>query len=148
MGMVTDNLQPADVFRYFGELCSIPHGSGNVKQISDYCVEFAKKHGLKYRQDESFNVIIWKVASCGYEDRPTVILQGHLDMVAVKEPDCLKDMEKEGLELEVDGDFLSAKQTSLGGDDGIAIAYALALLASDEYEHPALEAIFTVDEEI
>ena len=148
MGKVTDNLQPKDVFRYFGELCSIPHGSGNVKKISDYCVEFAKEHGLKYRQDESYNVIIWKEASAGYEDKPTVILQGHLDMVAVKDADCTKDMENDGLDLEADGDYLYAKKTSLGGDDGIAIAYSLALLASAKYEHPALEAIFTVDEEI
>lgn len=148
MDYITKDLQPFEVFRYFEELCQIPHGSGNVKEISDYCVQFAKLHQLKYRQDESYNVIIWKPASKGYEDKQTVILQGHLDMVAVKTADCNKDMKTEGLDLVIEGDYLYAKNTSLGADDGIAVAYSLALLASDSIEHPALEVIFTVDEEI
>lgn len=137
-----------EVFHYFKEICKIPHRfPGNVKQISDYCVDFAKQHGLKYRQDESLNVIIWKDGTSGYENSPAVILQGHIDMVAVKEEDCIKDMEK-GLDLEIQDGYLSAKQTSLGGDDGIAVAYSLALLASTDIPHPPLEAVFTVDEEI
>lgn len=143
-----ENLEPRKVFSYFEDICSIPHGSGNTKQISDYCVEFAKAHGLKYRQEENNNIIIWKEATPGYENAGTVILQGHMDMVAVKEADCSLDLEKDGLELAIDGDWIYAKGTSLGGDDGIAVAYALAVLASDEIRHPALEAVFTVDEEI
>lgn len=145
---IVKDLQPTEVFKYFGEICSIPHGSGNVKKISDYCVEFAKKNNLWVKQDEYGNVIIKKAASKGYEDRPGVIIQGHLDMVAVKENDCNKNMAEDGLDLEVDGDYLYAKGTSLGADDGIAVAYALAILASDNIEHPAIEAVFTVDEEI
>lgn len=141
-------LAPLEVFKYFSDLADIPHGSGNVKQISDYCVEFAKKNNLWVRQDEHYNVLIKKPAAAGYEDRPTVIIQGHLDMVAVKTNDSDKNMETDGLELAVDGDFLYAKQTSLGADDGIAVAFALTLLASKDIGHPALEVIFTVDEEI
>lgn len=141
-------LEPEAVFRYFTDICNIPHGSGNVQKISDYCVNFAKKHGLRYRQDENYNVIIWKEAAKGFENRPTVILQGHLDMVSVKDAGCKKNLEKDGLDLAVEGDFLYANQTSLGADDGIAIAYALAILASDTIGHPPLEAVFTVDEEI
>lgn len=89
-------------------------------------MDFAKEHNLKYIQDESKNVIIFKDASEGYENADTVIIQGHMDMVAVKEADCNKDMEKEGLDLEINGDYISAKGTSLGGDDGIAVAMALA----------------------
>ena len=111
-------------------------------------MEFAKKNNLWVKQDEYGNVIIKKAASKGYEDRPGVIIQGHLDMVAVKENDCNKNMAEDGLDLEVDGDYLYAKGTSLGADDGIAVAYALAILASDNIEHPAIEAVFTVDEEI
>ena len=113
---VLGELQPNKVFQYFEEICAIPHGSRNLQQISDYLVDFAKAHGLKYRQDEDLNVIIWKDGSKGYEDSDPVILQGHMDMVAVKESDCDKDMEKEGLDLEIDGDYILAKGTSLGGD--------------------------------
>lgn len=146
--MKLDNLQPAEVLRYFEEICSIPHGSNNLEKISAYLVNFAKEHNLKYRQDESLNVIIWKEASSGYENYPTVILQGHMDMVAVKEDSSDKDMEKDGLDIYVDGDYITADKTSLGGDDGIAVAYALAIMASDTIKHPAIEAVFTVNEEI
>lgn len=145
---VLEGKEPEKVFRFFEEIAGIPHGSGNVKQISDYLVEFAKKRNLKYRQDEKLNVIIWKDGTPGYENADTVILQGHMDMVAVKTADCDKDMKKEGLELQTDGDFLCAKGTSLGGDNGIAVAYALAVLDSDTIAHPPVEAVFTVDEEI
>ncbi len=145
---VLEGKEPEKVFRFFEEIAAIPHGSGNVKQISDYLVEFAKNRNLKYRQDEKLNVIIWKDGTPGYEDADTVILQGHMDMVAVKTADCDKDMKKEGLELQTDGDFLCAKGTSLGGDNGIAVAYALAVLDSDTIAHPPVEAVFTVDEEI
>lgn len=145
---VLGELQPNKVFKYFEEICLIPHGSRNLQQISDYLVDFAKAHELKYRQDEDLNVIIWKDGSKGYEASEPVILQGHMDMVAVKEADCDKDMEKEGLDLEINGDYISAKGTSLGGDDGIAVAYTLAVLDDEEMAHPPIEAIFTVNEEI
>lgn len=145
---VLEHLEPKEVFYYFEEICGIPHGSNNMKAISDYCAAFAKAHHLRYRQDEAYNVVIWKDATPGYENSPTVILQGHMDMVAVKTADCDLDMEKEGLRLQTEGDTIFAKQTSLGGDDGIAVAYALAVLASDTIPHPALEAVFTVNEEI
>lgn len=145
---VLGELKPKKVFQYFEEICAIPHGSRNLQQISDYLVDFAKAHGLKYRQDKDFNVIIWKDGSKGYEGSDPVILQGHMDMVAVKESGCDKDMEKEGLDLEIDGDHILAKGTSLGGDDGIAVAYTLAVLDDEGMAHPPLEAIFTVNEEI
>ena len=145
---VLDGKKPEKVFMFFEKIASIPHGSGNVEAISNYLVEFAKERKLKYRQDEKLNVIIWKDGTAGYEEAESVILQGHMDMVAVKTADCDKDMEKDGLDLQVEGDFLSAKGTSLGGDDGIAVAYALAVLDSDDIAHPPIEAVFTVDEEI
>ena len=143
-----DGRKPEKVFQFFEEIAGIPHGSGNIKEISNYLVDFAKKRNLKYRQDEKLNVIIWKEATSGYEASDSVILQGHMDMVAVKTSDSQKDLEKEGLDLQVDGDVLSAKDTSLGGDNGIAVAYELALLDSDDIAHPPIEAVFTVDEEI
>lgn len=136
-------LEPKSVFQYFEQIAHIPHGSKNTRQISNYLVDFAKDHKLKYRQDEMGNVIIWK----GGKGKP-VIIQGHMDMVCEKEPGCTKDMEKEGLEIYIDGDVLRAKGTTLGGDDGIAVAMALALLDSDDPELPPIEAIITVDEEI
>lgn len=137
-----------EALKYFYEICSIPHASGNTKAISDYCVDFAKAHNLRYVQDEFHNVVIYKNASAGYENRPGIIFQGHLDMVAEKKAGSNHDFEKDGLETYVEGDFLYARDTTLGADDGIAIAYALAILADDSIEHPALEAVFTVDEEI
>lgn len=145
---VLENLEPKKVFHYFEEICSIPHGSRNTKQISDYLVDFAKAHGLTYYQDELNNVIIIKEASKGYENAEPVIIQGHMDMVCEKEKGCDINFEKEGLRLYVDGDFVKAKDTTLGGDDGIAVAYALAILDSDELAHPRLEVVITVDEEI
>lgn len=144
---VLSQLEPAGVFRFFEEICSIPHGSGNVERISDYLKKFAKDRGLFCIQDELKNIIIKKKGSAGYEDKEPVIIQGHMDMVAVKKPDSDIDMKKDGLRLAVDGDFLFAEGTSLGGDDGIAVAYALALLDNDSLEHPPLEVIITVDEE-
>ena len=144
---VFENLKPKDVFYYFEEICSIPHGSGNVNKISDYLVNFAREKKLEHYQDEMGNVIIIKEASAGYEDHEPVMLQGHMDMVAVKKPDCDIDMEKEGLRIRTDGDRVYAEGTSLGGDDGIAVAYGLALLAGEEYKHPRIELVITVDEE-
>lgn len=141
------NSDAKEVFSWFLKICSIPHGSGNVGQISDFLADFAKERNLEYIQDSVKNVIIKKPATPGYEQEETVMLQGHMDMVAVKKPDCTKDMAKEGLDVKTEGDWLCAQGTSLGGDDGIAVAYMLAILDSDELEHPAIEAVITVDEE-
>lgn len=145
---VLSNLEPKEVFAYFEEICSIPHASYHEGKISDYCVTFAKKHNLAYYQDDLKNVIMMKEASQGYEDEAPVILQGHLDMVCEKEPDCKIDFETDGLELMVEGDYITANGTTLGGDDGIAAAYALAILASDTIAHPKLEVVLTVSEEV
>ena len=146
MGILSD-LQPKAVMHYFEEICSIPHGSLDTKRISDYCVRFAEERGLRYIQDDSNNVVIFKDATVGYEDHPTVILQGHLDMVCEKDPDCDIDFSKDGLRLCHDGEYIFAKGTTLGGDDGIAVAYALALLDDPTIPHPPLEVVITVDEE-
>lgn len=145
---VLENLEPKEVFYYFEELCRIPHGSGNIDAISDYLKDFAVKRGLFCIQDEVKNIIIIKDATEGYEQEEPVIIQGHMDMVAVKKPDCDIDMKKEGLRPAIDGDRIYAEGTSLGGDDGIAVAYALAILDADDIPHPRLEVVITVDEEI
>ncbi len=145
---VLEGLQPAAALGFFETLCAIPHGSRDTKAISDYCVRFAQERGLSWQQDASNNVIIRKPASPGYEDHPTVILQGHLDMVCEKNADCDIDFAKDGLRLRHDDTYIFADGTTLGGDDGIAVAYALAVLDSDTLKHPPLEAVFTVDEEI
>lgn len=144
---VLEQLEPKNVFHYFETICSIPHGSGNVEQISNYLADFARERGLEYNQDEAFNVIIIKEASPGYEDAEPVILQGHMDMVAVKKPDCPIDMAREGLKVRTDGVKIYAEGTSLGGDDGIAVAYALALLDAKDIAHPRLEVVITTEEE-
>lgn len=144
---VLRGVKPERVFHFFEEMCAIPHGSGNTKAISDYCVKFAKEQGLWYNQDNLNNIIIKKSASKGYEDHPAVIIQGHLDMVCEKEPGLDFDFEKDGLKLKLEGDILSASGTTLGGDDGIAIAFALAVLEDKTFSHPKIEALFTVDEE-
>ena len=141
-------LEPASVLSYFEEICAIPHGSRNTKAISDYLVSFAKAHGLKYIQDEVNNVILFGPGTQGLEDHAPVILQGHMDMVCEKDADCSLDMAVDGLDLTHDGEFIFGKGTTLGGDDGIALAFALALLADTTIPHPPLEVIITVDEEI
>lgn len=144
---VLENLQPARVFYYFEEIAKIPHGSGNTKQISDYLVAFAKEHNLEHYQDALNNVIIIKEATAGYEAAEPVIIQGHMDMVCEKESDCSIDFEKDGLDLYVEDGFVKARGTTLGGDDGIAVAYGLALLEATDIAHPRLEVVITVDEE-
>lgn len=146
MGILSE-LKPKKVFEYFEYLSSVPHGSGNTKQISDLCVKFALEHNLEYYQDELNNIIIIKPATAGYENSAPVIMQGHLDMVCAKDADCDIDMTKEGIRLAVDGDWVHAIGTSLGGDNIIAVAMIMAVLDSNELSHPRIEAVFTVDEE-
>lgn len=145
---VLDQLEPNKVFRYFEQLCAIPHGSRNTKAVSDWCVAFARERGLEHYQDDFHNVIIIREATPGYEAAEPVILQGHLDMVCEKEPGCPKDMEREGLDLAVEGGFVIARGTTLGGDDGIAVAMALAILDDASIPHPRLEVVLTTEEEI
>ena len=145
---VLENCEPKRVFHYFEEICQIPRPSKKEEKISDYLVQFAKNHDLKYIQDEMNNVVIYKPGTAGYENAPTVIVQGHMDMVCEKRPDVDHDFTKDGLNLSVEGDYVSANGTTLGGDDGIAVAYGLALLESDTIAHPPLEVFITVDEEI
>ena len=145
---VLEHLEPKKVFALFEEMCAIPHGSRNTKAISDWCVAFARQRGLEYHQDESNNVIIIKPAAPGYENAQPILLQGHLDMVCEKASGCGKDMDREGLDLAIDGDYVYAKDTTLGGDDGIAVAMALAVLDDQTLPAPRIEAVFTTDEEI
>ncbi|MBO6107880.1 MAG: aminoacyl-histidine dipeptidase [Eubacterium sp.] len=168
---VIDKYEPAEVFKYFEEIAAIPHGSGNTRKISDYLVDFANKHGLDVVRDDPGNVVIFAPGTSGtpsepgtsyddgsvvtpsesgtsYEDMPPIILQGHMDMVCEKEPGTDIDMENEGLELLCDGKTITARGTTLGADDGIALAYILAILDSEKIAHPPIEAVFTVDEEI
>ncbi len=140
-------LTPNKVFKYFYEISQIPHGSGNTKAIAGYCLDFAKERGLRAIYDVGGNVAIFKDGTDGYENSEPVIIQGHLDMVCEKEPDCTIDMATEPLKLKTDGEWIWAEGTTLGGDDGIAIAYALALLDSDDIPHPPLEILLTRDEE-
>lgn len=136
------------VFDFFVEFSKVPRGSTHTAAIAEYLCDFARARGLSHRRDEHDNVIIKKPATEGYENRPTVILQGHTDMVLAENEECRIDLLRDGLELYVDGDFLRARGTTLGGDDGVAMAYALALLDAKDIPHPAIEAVFTSDEEI
>ena len=140
-------LEPSKVFEYFEQICAIPHGSGNTKAISDYLVSFAQTHGLEYRQDALNNVIMFQGGTCGMEDHAPVIIQGHMDMVCEKDEDCPIDMETQGLDVTHDGEYVFARGTTLGGDDGIAVAFALALMDDTTIPHPPLEVVITVDEE-
>jgi len=141
-------LAPNNVFRYFDEISAIPRSSRNNEKISAYLIQFAKDHDLEYYTDEKGNVVIYKDATPGYETAEPVMIQGHMDMVAAVVEGAEHDFTKDPLDLYVDGDFVKAKNTTLGADDGIAMAMALAVLESDEIPHPALEVVCTVDEEI
>ena len=141
-------LEPASVWGHFEKLCSIPHGSGNTKQISDYLVSFAKEHNIRYIQDEADNVILFGEGTCGMEDHEPIILQGHLDMVCEKDADCTLDMAVDGLDIAHDGKVVFAKGTTLGADNGIAVAMGLAILADNTIPHPPVEVVITSDEEI
>ena len=144
----TAQKESASVFRYFEKICAIPHGSGNMKAISDFCVQFAEENGLQVVCDDAKNVVIYKPGTKGYENAEPVILQGHLDMVCQKKENSSIDFTKDGIETYTDGDFLKAKGTTLGADDGIAISMILAILASKNLPHPPIEAVFTTDEEV
>lgn len=140
-------LKPEKVFYYFEEISRIPRGSGNEKKISDYLVSFAKSKNLEVIQDSFNNVIIKKAATKGYENSPIVIIQGHMDMVCEKNNSKVHNFDVDPIELILEGDYVKANGTTLGADNGIAVAYGLALLDSDDIDHPPLEVLFTTDEE-
>lgn len=143
-----ENLQPNLVFKYFEEICQIPHPSYHCEKISNYLMNFAKEHNLEAYQDDLYNVIIIKEAAEGKEDVDPVMIQGHMDMVAVKDDDADIDLFNDSLKLAIDGDYIYAKGTSLGGDDGIAVAIGLALLADDTLKLPRIELVVTTEEEV
>lgn len=149
--MMNSKLEQVDykgIFKYFHEISQIPRESGNEGEISNYLVSFAKEHNLEYTQDSANNVIIIKEATPGYENDPAIILQGHMDMVCEKVKDYTHDFSKDPIKLIVDGDYIHADGTTLGADNGIAVAYILAILSDESLEHPRLEAIITTDEEV
>ncbi len=141
------NLQPVEVFKYFEKLSQIPRGSGNEKEVSDYLVSFAEEQHLEYVQDSALNVVIRKKATPGFENSPAVVLQGHMDMVCEKNKDIEHDFTKDPLKLRIIDDMIYATDTTLGADNGIAVAMGLAILASNEYHHPAIELLVTTSEE-
>ena len=142
------NIESERVFHYFREICEIPHGSGDTSKIATYCENFAREHNLRCVRDEANNIVIFKDGTKGYENSEPIILQGHTDMVCQKEDGYEIDFRNQGLETYIDGDFITAKGTTLGGDDGIAVAMILAILETDKYSHPPIEAVFTTDEEV
>lgn len=144
---VLKDLKPVEVFKYFEEITQIPRGSGNEKGISDYLVAFAKENNLEVIQDEALNVIIKKPGTLGYENAPTVILQGHMDMVNEKNQDTVHDFDKDPLKLRIEGDMVYATGTTLGADNGVAVAFAMAVLASKDAAHPPIEVLVTTAEE-
>lgn len=144
---ILKNLEPKAVFEYFEEISNIPRGSGNEKEISDYLLNFGRNLGLESIQDEALNIIIKKPGTKGYENAPTVIIQGHIDMVCEKNNGVDHDFEKDPLKLRIVDDYIYATDTTLGADNGIAVAYAMALLSSNDIPHPPLEVLLTTDEE-
>ena len=142
------NCKPTDVFMYFEEICKIPHGSWNEKALSDYIYNWAKGLGFEVVQDNLHNLIIRKPAAPGYENSPTVIIQGHLDMVCEKNSDVGFDFEKDPLDIYIDGDYIKARGTTLGADNAIAVAMAMTLLADKTAVHPAIEVVLTTVEEM
>ena len=145
---VLEGLTPQKVFKYFEEISAVPRGSEHREKIADFCENFAKEKGLRYYRDDANNVVIYKNASKGYENAEPVIIQGHLDMVWQKAEDLTKNLLEEGIDILVEGDFITAKGTTLGADNGIAVAMAMAILEDDTLCHPPIEAVFTTDEEI
>ncbi len=147
MEYILSELEPNAIYRYFEELCAIPHGSSNEGGVADWLVAFAKEHDLEYYRDSLHNVLIKKKGSKGYEDLPALLIQGHTDMVCEKNADTVHDFEKEGLKLRVKDGWLYAEGTTLGADDGVAVALMMAVLADKSLVHPPLECLFTVQEE-
>ncbi|MBI9068936.1 MAG: aminoacyl-histidine dipeptidase [Salinivirgaceae bacterium] len=144
---VLQGLEPKEVWEYFNEICQVPRPSKKEEKIIAYLMDFGKKHKLETKTDAAGNVLIKKPATKGFENKKAVVLQSHMDMVCEKNGDTKHDFMKDPIEPVVEGDWVSAKGTTLGADDGIGMAAQLALLVADKIEHPAIECLFTVDEE-
>ena len=144
---ILKGLKPEAVWGYFEEICQVPHPSKKEEKIGAWLMEFARKHQLDARQDEAGNVLISKPATSGKEQVPTVVLQSHMDMVCEKNSDTVHDFDKDPIVPYIDGEWVKAKGTTLGADDGIGMAAALAVLTSTEIQHGPIECLFTVDEE-
>ena len=144
---VIDNLEPKAVWKHFGEICKLPHCSKHEEKIREYVLDFAKKHGLKTKVDKAGNVVLFKPGTSGMENKPTVILQGHMDMVCEKNSDVDFDFSKDAINLKLNGDILTADGTTLGADNGVGLAMTLAILEDNSLKHGPIEALFTVDEE-
>lgn len=147
MEYIINNREPAALFHYFEDICAIPHGSGNESAIADYIVNFAEKNGLYSYRDNNNNVLVKRPAAVGYESHQPILLQGHTDMVCEYEPDCGIDMSKDGLKLRIADGLLMATGTTLGADDGVAVAAMLALLSDPDLKAPTIECLFTTEEE-
>ncbi|MGL5920864.1 MAG: M20/M25/M40 family metallo-hydrolase, partial [Bacteroidales bacterium] len=145
--MRKNKLKPEIVWHFFDEITKVPRPSKKEGQIRDYLTNFAVSHNLSYQVDEAGNVIIFKPATKGMENKPSVLLQCHMDMVCEKNSDVVHDFEKDPIDVYVEGDWVKARGTTLGADNGAGMAAALAVLASDTISHGDLEVLFTVDEE-
>ena len=145
--MEKNELKPSCVFHYFEEICQVPRPSKKEEKIRAFLVNFAKQHGLEYKEDEAGNILIKKAATPGMENRKTVILQSHMDMVCEKNNETEHNFETDPIQTYVDGEWLRAKGTTLGADNGIGVATELAVLAADDLQHGPIECLFTVDEE-
>ena len=148
MEYIIENRSPISVFRFFEEISAIPRGSYNEAGIASYLEAFAAARGLECYRDQVNNVLIKAPASRGMENCPPLMLQGHTDMVCEKNSDVEHDFTTDPLKLYLDGKYLRAKGTTLGGDNGIAVAIMLALLDGEIAEHPAYECLFTTAEEV
>lgn len=137
-----------EIINHFYDICKIPHCSFHNEEIAAFLIDWAKENNFAVKQDESGNVVIFVPATKGYENKDAIIVQGHMDMVCEKTPDSTHDFSKDGLTTEIIDGWLTAKDTSLGADNGIALAMAMTLATDDECEHPALELLFTIDEEV
>lgn len=147
MSRILENLEPKQVWRYFEDICQIPRPSKKEGMIGKYLMNFAKSHRLESRMDEAGNVVICKPASKGFENRPVIVLQSHMDMVCEKNSDVVHDFDKDPIQPWIDGEWVKAKGTTLGADDGIGMAAQLALLVAQDLQHGPIECLFTVDEE-
>ncbi|HWR27898.1 MAG TPA: M20/M25/M40 family metallo-hydrolase, partial [Candidatus Thermoplasmatota archaeon] len=142
-----ENLEPKLVWKHFDEIRKIPRCSKHEEKIREYIVNFAKKQGLKTKVDQVGNVVILKPATTGMQNKPTVILQGHMDMVCEKNSDVIFDFSKDPIQLKITGDLLTANGTTLGADNGIGLAISLAILEDTKVRHGPIEALYTIDEE-
>lgn len=141
------NLEPKKIWFYFNEILQIPRPSKKEEKIASYLMNFAKEQNLEAKQDEIGNVYIAKPATKGFENMQTVVLQSHLDMVCEKNSEKIHDFEKDPIDARIEGEWVKANGTTLGGDDGIGIAASMAILASNDIEHGPIECLFTMDEE-